>query len=444
MKLSELQQQLQTNFTIKAHGHRFQQTIKQVQIGQPSKKARQAGQLYLYQHGQDAVCQADAASLIIINQTNLLPICNQINAALLAETAVKNELLTLNFQKYDLDQLLKIIDKKFGLELLVCDLNNSIIGSEGNFFKNSNKSFKNHKRSVEIRNEIVQFGKFYWHLQAESSLVITADILQTLSQVLSSNLLQNQLVSPLNSPTEVLLVRLLKSQQTADVEEYFAENKHPLPDSMAFIYIMQTPPDKLGKLKRVIQQRFADFFGFSISSVYQGQLISLVNLTLPMFFQTETREFLQAQAQQLQVKFLVTNPVRRITELRAAHQASLLVLKQAALTSTVSFCADAALPLLVGQNFNLRLTNYLLNPVPQFLRSYDQLKGTHLLRVLKTYLANDCSISQTAAQLYLHRNSVTNHLRKIERLTGVNYHEFKQLQSLQFAVSIYRVLQNKY
>lgn len=443
MKLSELRAQLQTNFKIKTEGHRLQQMIRQVKIGRPVKTATQPGQLYLDQAGSDVICRAAGVSLIIQNYADVLTICNQINTALLAETEAKNELLALNFQKYDLDQLLKIIHQKLKLAILVCDLNNSVLGAEGIFFKNKLASFQNHKHACEIRSQVVQLGKFYWHLETNSSLYMTADILQTLSRVLSHNLLQHQLVSALNSSTEVMLVRLLKSQQITDVEEYFARKQQSLPANMAFIYVTQTPPDKLSALKQTIQRQFADFFGFSISSVYQGQLISLVKLTLPMFFQTETREFLNKQAQQLQVKFLVTNPVQKITQLRAAHQAALLVLQQEVLTDEVCFCADAALPLLVGQNFNLRLTNYLLNPVPHFLRSYDQIKGTHLLQVLQAYLANDCSISHTAAHLYLHRNSVTNHLRKIERLTGFNYHEFKQLQSLQLALSVYQLLQNK-
>ncbi|MCI1942958.1 MAG: helix-turn-helix domain-containing protein [Lactobacillus sp.] len=442
MKISELRQQLQTNFEVQTKGQRLQQAIDQVLLGKPQTKHIVPGQLYLYQSGQNIVCQASSAQLIIAHQADFGRVFNQINAALQAEIATKNQLLSFGFQKYDLDQLLKIIHQRLKLELLVCDLNNLIIGSEGIFFNNFDKSLADHKHAVEIHDQLVQFGKFYWHLEADSQLHMTAEILQTLSKVLSYNLLQRRIMSPLNSPTEVLLVRLLKSQQTVDVEEYFNQRQTPLPKSMAFIYVTQTTPDKLGKLKLIIQQRFADFFGFSISSVYQGQLISLVKMTLPMFFQTETREFLTEQARDLQVKFLVTNPVQRITELRASHQAALLVLKQP-LPARVSFCADAALPLLVEQNFNLRLTNYLLNPVPKFLRDYDQDKGTHLLSALIAYLNNDCSISQTAEQLYLHRNSVTNYLRKIERLTGFNYHEFKQLQSLQFSLAVYSALQKR-
>jgi hypothetical protein len=440
MKLNELQQQLQTNFKVKTQGHRLQQTIRQVKIGKTSKKAIKAGQLYLYRAGQNTICQADKASLIITDQADLLTVCNQINTYLLAETFIKNELLTLNFQKYDLDQLLKIINKKLSLELLVCDLNNSIIGSEGIFFKNSSKSIINHKHAIEIRNEMIQLGKFYWHA-SNNSLLVTADILQTLSRVLCHNLLAQRIVSPLNSPAEVLLVKLLKSQQTTEIEEYFDRQHHPLPKSMSFIYILQNRPDRLAALKRTIQNEFAEFFGFSISSVYQGQLISLVKMPLPALFSAETYKFLQTLAEQLQVKFLVANPVTRMTELRAVHQAALLILKDLTLTRRVHFCAEAALPLFVEQNFNFRLTNYLLNPVPHYLQTYDQQHGTNLLTVLRIYLANSCSISRTAAQLYLHRNSVTNHLRKLERLTGVDYHNFKELQSLQFAFDVYQNLQ---
>lgn len=442
MKLSELQKRLQTNFTVIKKGHNFQQTITRVKIKQPVQNDFSPGVLHLEQLQSDIVCQAGAASLIIKNCSDLIGICNQINAALLAEANIINELLALNFKKDDLDQFLKLVRKKFQLEILVCDLNNSIIGSTDIFPKTTGKSLLNHKHMVKISNQTVQMGCFYWRLTTTSSLVTDA-ILQTLSQVLCQKLLDQQLVSVLNSPTEVMLVRLLKSQQVANVEEYFIKARHPLPKQLAFIYLLGIRPDQIGYLKRLVQRRFTDYFGFAISSVYQGQLISLVKMPLPLFFQKETRDFLQSQAQQLHVQFLVTNPVSRITELRTVHEAATLIMKEQLLTKQVNFCADAALPLLVKQNFDLVLTNYILNPVPRFLANYDQTHETHLLRVLESYLANDCSTLQTANALYLHRNSVTNRLRKIERLTGINYHKFKQLQSLQLAVSVYQILQNK-
>lgn len=443
MKLKELQKALQTNFKVVKQGRNFQQTISQIKIEQAPVKNIASGELVLYQQGHDIVCQATDAALVIKKCADFTSVCNQANAALWTEIKLKNELLALNLKKYDLDQLLKMIGKKFKLEIIACDLNHSIIGSNAELFKNNEKRVKCHKQTVKICNEMVQMGTFAWHLAPDSNLFMTEEILQTLSQVLCHNLLTQQMVSVINSPAEVMLVRLLKSQQVADVEEYFLKQKHPLPDWLAFIYILGTTPDKIAQLKQLVQKRFTEYFGFAISSVYQGQLISLVKLPLPTFFQAETRSFLEQEAHQLHVQFLVANPVQNLTALRAAHQAALLLMKDHVLTKQVNFCADAALPLLVEQDFNLRMTNCVLNPVPQFLANYDQTHATHLLLVLKAYLINDCSIVQTAHHLYLHRNSVTNQLRKIERLTGINYHKFKQLHSLQLAVSVYQTLQNK-
>lgn len=441
MKLNELQKQLQTNFKVQVTGERWQQTIKQIKIGRSHQGNLRPGQLYLAQRGPDVACQATGARLIIKDCADLVAICNQLNTALLTESRFQNELLALNLQKYDLDQLLKIIDQRFKLALIVYNLNDKIIGSTENFFKNKKESSQNHKNSYPIRDQNVQLGKFSWQ-QGPGSWLLTADLLQTLSQVLSKNLLANQLVSVLNSPTEVMLVRLLKSQQVADLEVYFQKRQQTLPNWLAFIYV-RAPAARLSGLKQTVQELFREFFGFAISSVYQGQLISLVKMPLPVFFHAETRAFLKQQAQKLQAQFLVTNPVRQLTELRTAHQAAMLITKYHVLTAAVNFCAAAALPLLVGDHFNLRLTNYVLNPVPQFLANYDQAQGTQLLPLLKTYLASDCSIEKTAARLYLHRNSVTNHLRKLARLTGINYHKLKQLQSLQLAVAIYQLLQKQ-
>ena len=144
MKLKELQKALQTNFKVVKQGRNFQQTISQIKIEQAPVKNIASGELVLYQQGHDIVCQATDAALVIKKCADFTSVCNQANAALWTEIKLKNELLALNLKKYDLDQLLKMIGKKFKLEIIACDLNHSIIGSNAELFKNNEKRVKCH------------------------------------------------------------------------------------------------------------------------------------------------------------------------------------------------------------------------------------------------------------------------------------------------------------
>lgn len=49
---------------------------------------------------------------------------------------------------------------------------------------------------------------------------------------------------------------------------------------------------------------------------------------------------------------------------------------------------------------------------------YDQRHGTDLSKTLDSYLANRCSITDTAAELFIHRNTLRQRLGRIEDLTG--------------------------
>ena len=54
------------------------------------------------------------------------------------------------------------------------------------------------------------------------------------------------------------------------------------------------------------------------------------------------------------------------------------------------------------------------------LESYDRENKTQLTGLLRTYLENNGSLQIVSEKLYVHRNTVTNQLKKIEKITGYN------------------------
>jgi hypothetical protein len=55
----------------------------------------------------------------------------------------------------------------------------------------------------------------------------------------------------------------------------------------------------------------------------------------------------------------------------------------------------------------------------QHLMDYDRINKSGYLQTLRVYLANNCNITQTAKQLFLHRHTLINRLEKIEEISGL-------------------------
>lgn len=54
------------------------------------------------------------------------------------------------------------------------------------------------------------------------------------------------------------------------------------------------------------------------------------------------------------------------------------------------------------------------------LEKYDRENNTDLIALLRTYLENNGSLQLVSEKMYIHRNTVTNQLKKIEKITGYN------------------------
>ena len=63
---------------------------------------------------------------------------------------------------------------------------------------------------------------------------------------------------------------------------------------------------------------------------------------------------------------------------------------------------------------------YLVHPATVELQRYDAANNTNLLDTLHSYLSNGHSINDTAESLFLHRNTVSNRLRKIKEVTSLS------------------------
>lgn len=70
------------------------------------------------------------------------------------------------------------------------------------------------------------------------------------------------------------------------------------------------------------------------------------------------------------------------------------------------------------------------------LERIDQETGSEYLKILKTYLEENGNIQEVAAKCFLHRNTVTYHLKKISEITGKNLGETRNRMQWELAYLI--------
>ncbi len=71
--------------------------------------------------------------------------------------------------------------------------------------------------------------------------------------------------------------------------------------------------------------------------------------------------------------------------------------------------------------------------------AYDARKNTTLLETLDVYLSRGGNIARTAAQLYMHRNTLVQRLEKLHDLLGFDPHDSDHWLALHIALKLARL-----
>lgn len=86
------------------------------------------------------------------------------------------------------------------------------------------------------------------------------------------------------------------------------------------------------------------------------------------------------------------------------------------------------------------LKNYYLNLLGPVLESDNKPKDISSIKILETYLSENCNITVTAEKLFLHRNTLKYRINKIEELLNCDLHNFDQCMNMRIALYIKAML----
>ncbi|WP_058952864.1 PucR family transcriptional regulator [Clostridium tyrobutyricum] len=84
-------------------------------------------------------------------------------------------------------------------------------------------------------------------------------------------------------------------------------------------------------------------------------------------------------------------------------------------------------------NYSVKFSQNILKPIID----YDIVHKSSYLETLKLYLVNECSITNTANKLFIHRHTLKNRLNKISKLCNVDFRDYYSRISFSIAIFIY-------
>ncbi|OOM79377.1 PucR family transcriptional regulator [Clostridium sp. BL-8] len=86
------------------------------------------------------------------------------------------------------------------------------------------------------------------------------------------------------------------------------------------------------------------------------------------------------------------------------------------------------------------LENYCRQVIGPIMERSNKNKDTSSIEILDMYLNENCNVSIAAEKLYLHRNTLTYRIKKIEQLLNCNLHNFEECLKIKMALYISKTL----
>lgn len=151
--------------------------------------------------------------------------------------------------------------------------------------------------------------------------------------------------------------------------------------------------------------------------------------------------YLQSLLKNYPIKFVISNYFEDICEMRMVWSQMMYVMENwKESEKNVTYYDEYLTEYCISTLENHFPTETLYHPVFAQLNEYDNKNKTEYLITIASYLQNKCSISATAAALYMHRNSLQYRIKKIEELLEFKIATSEERSKMLF--SSYFVTQN--
>lgn len=216
-----------------------------------------------------------------------------------------------------------------------------------------------------------------------------------------------------------------------------------------FQCIIVTPDETLGEMNMPIvlnriykatQQIITAQYPLSLISEHTGQLIILLAANSALYpdeLHTKLYKSCEALHKSITVSMGIGSVVSSMVLVRKSYQDAVTCLK---IGRTVKGAGKLTYPYEVASYYLLEnsqateILDHACNPFISKLETYDQTHDSDLLKTLDQYLESDKNMTDTANELYIHRNTLANRLDKIADITGLDFGNRELLFNIRLAM----------
>lgn len=200
-------------------------------------------------------------------------------------------------------------------------------------------------------------------------------------------------------------------------------------------------PVVLTRLYKTIQQTVTDLFPLSLVSEHSGKLIALIASTRPLTVQepdlfTKLQTSFKGMFNHLEISIGVGSRVCDINSVRQSYYDALTCLNLGRIikgNGHITRPLEVASYALFTNADTPSMLTYVCGSILLKLETADKHHGTELLNTLEKYLEYDKVLTDTAKELYIHRNTLTNRLEKIVDIADLDFNNRELLFSLRLA-----------
>lgn len=248
----------------------------------------------------------------------------------------------------------------------------------------------------------------------------TKELLPKVGKILTSQIIRNHLSAPTESNRDRLLNVLLTEQQSVNVENMFASQQVTLPQAMVLLACEPLTKQSLSGIQQQLKHGLNAYFPQILSTIYQHHCLALVPISLSNYHSDKFKNLLLEVAQRAHCNVFVSNFYTKPTDTKAAYTVCKRTIKLSQSNAPVTFCEDQYFELMLARINHDAILPFFVNPALQELEKYDHENDTELVPTLLNYLQHDGNLSQTASDLFIHRNTLHNRIERIEELTGLD------------------------
>lgn len=261
--------------------------------------------------------------------------------------------------------------------------------------------------------------------------LMQSEMLPNISYVMSDILSKSPDFSGIHgSLKSILLYHLLEDKQFENIYIRMKASKIEPPKNMCCLVAACSTLSDEKQWERFALEQLSLAFPQAYITPYKGYLVVLVALSNTLDLKEKGKKKLNELLPKVSKNLYISQNFTNIFSCRNYFEQCLflhnLSLKLDMVDTILSYDAFAFYDLLAHYPNQTDLSVFV-NPALKILKQYDEKNSTFLYETLRKYIECQYNATQTAAALFIHRNSLSYRMEKIEELTRISLNDSNQL-----------------